>query len=138
MRKVAATACLAFLLLGCDFSFREEPTYEGRTTEEWVQLIDPADNDDGDIRYKAVSVLGEVDPVESDKTVPALAKATADPEPRIRLLALQELEALAPRAKKAQPAVGRAMSDKNKHVAKQAMKTFKAIEMAKPSALNGN
>ena len=29
------------------------------------------------------------------------------------------------------------MNDKNKEVVKQALKTYKAIEMAKPSALNG-
>ncbi len=62
----------------------------------------------------------------------------ADEDPGVRFQALHSLGLLAPKAGKAQGAVGRAMSDKNKGVAKEAMKTFKLIEMAKPSALNGN
>jgi hypothetical protein len=138
MHKFAATACLAFLMLGCDLVNREEPLYEGRTYDDWIQLSDVNQNEDVSLRTKAVRILGELGPYEPDLMIPALAKVTTDPIPNIRLMALKELETLAPKAKKAQPAVGRAMSDKDKHVAKQAMKTYKAIEMAKPSALTGN
>jgi hypothetical protein len=48
------------------------------------------------------------------------------------------LEKLAPRALKAQPAVGRAINDKEKVIMKQAIKTYRAIELARPSALNGS
>jgi hypothetical protein len=134
MRKLAATACLALLLLGCDRSFRDEATYEGYTTSQWV---DELTDDDVEKRRKAAFVLGELGLDESDDTVPALAKACADPDAHVRLVSLRSLEKLAPKARKAEGAVGRAISDKNKLVMKQAIKTYKAIELAKPSGLNG-
>jgi hypothetical protein len=135
MRKLTATACLAVLLLGCDYTFHEDVTYEGRTTEEWVKLTQ---DDDMDTRLKAIEMLGQIGPIEASQSVPALARSVSDVEPRVRLEALRQLETLAPKAKKAEHAVTRAMNDKNKIVAKQAMKTFKAITLAQPSALNGN
>jgi len=136
MRKLSATACLALLLVGCDYTyFREDVTYEGRTAEQWVELTR---DDDVEMRKKAVTMLGEIGLPEAERSVPALARATADADVVVRLLALQQLEKLAPKAKKAQGAVTKAFSDKNKTVVKQALKTFKAIELARPSALNGN
>jgi HEAT repeat protein len=135
MRKLLATACLALLLLGCgEGSFHNEAMYEGYTTLQWCEL---AKDDDVEKRRKAVFVLGELGLTEADDTVPVLAQAVADHDANVRLRALQSLEKLAPQAKKAQGAVGRAMNDKNKVVMKQAMKTFKAIELAKPSPLSG-
>jgi hypothetical protein len=49
-------------------------------------------------------------------------------------MSLKSLEKLAPKARKAQDAVSRTIKDKNKLVMKQAVKTFKAIEMAKPTS----
>jgi HEAT repeat protein len=134
MRKLAATACLTLLLLGCERSFRDEASYEGYTTSQWVEELS---DDDVEKRRKAAFVLGELGLSEADLTVEPLGKACTDPDAHVRLVSLRSLEKLAPKAKKAEGAVGRAMSDKNKLVLKQAIKTFKAIEMAKPSALNG-
>jgi HEAT repeat protein len=135
MRKPVVTAFLALLLLpGCERSFQDEATYEGVTTSQWIELLT---DDDVEKRRKAAFVLGELGLTEADETVPPLAQACSDPDVNVRLIALKSLEKLAPKAKKAQGAVGRAMNDKNKTVLKQAIKTFKAIEMAKPSALNG-
>jgi HEAT repeat protein len=131
MRKLTATACLALLLLGCGES---GATYEGYTTGQWCEL---AKDDDVERRRKAVFVLGELGLTEADETVPTLAGAVADPDPEVRRVALQSLEKLAPKAKKAQGAVGRAINDKNKAVLKQALQTYKAIELAKPSPLLG-
>jgi HEAT repeat protein len=137
MRKLIATTFLALLLLpGCERSFQDEATYEGYTTSQWIELLtDPAE--DVERRRKAAFVLGELGLTEADETVPPLAQACSDPDVGVKLNALRSLEKLAPKAKKAQNAVGRAMNDKHKAVLKQAIKTFKAIEMAKPSALNG-
>lgn len=135
MRKLAATVCLTLLLLpGCERSFRDEATYEGYTTSQWVEELS---DDNVEKRRKAAFVLGELGLDEADDTVPALATACADPDIQVRLAALKSLEKLAPKARKASGAVGRAISDKNKLVCKQAIKTYKAIELARPSALNG-
>jgi HEAT repeat protein len=136
MRKLAATACLALLLFGCgENGLHTEATWEGRSTSQWVQL---AKDDDVEARRKAVTALGELGLTEASDTVPTLTEAVADPDPAVRLLALRSLEKLAPKASKAQPAVGKAINDKNKTIAKQAMKTLRAIEVAKPSPLNGH
>jgi HEAT repeat protein len=136
MRKSAATVCLALLLFGCgDNGFRSEASYDGYKTSDWVQL---AEDEDVEWRRKAVVALGELGPSEADDSVPALAKACADPDPYVRLSALRSLEKLAPKARKAAPAVTRALNDKNKVIVKQALKTAKAIEMARPSPLNNN
>jgi HEAT repeat protein len=136
MRQLAATACLTLLLFGCDNLVREEASYEGYTTSQWAML---ATDQDADVerRREAVAALGELGLSEADKSVPALKEAVADPDAHVRLLALQALQKLAPKAATAQPAVGRAFNDKNKAVVKQALKTYRAIEMAKPSGLNG-
>jgi HEAT repeat protein len=135
MRKLAATACLTLLLLvGCERAFKDEATYEGLTTSQWVEDLS---DDDVEKRRHAAIVLGELGLSEADETVPPLAKACSDPDVHVRYAALQSLEKLAPKAKKAEAAVGRAINDKHKAVVKQAIKTYKAIEMAKPSALNG-
>ncbi len=136
MRKLTATACLALLLLGCDNALREEATYEGYPTSSWAALATARD-EGVDRRRKAVIVLGELGLTEADRSVPALQEALTDPDPDVRLLALKSLGKLAPKASKAQPAVGRAFNDKNKYIAKEAMKTYKLIEMSKPSGLNG-
>ncbi|HEX5272119.1 MAG TPA: HEAT repeat domain-containing protein [Gemmataceae bacterium] len=133
MRKLTATACLALLLVGCG-RMQEEASYEGLTTSQWIEELS---NEDVNTRRKAAIVLGELGLTEAEQTVPALANACGDADTLVKIYALQSLERLAPKAKKAQNAVGRAMSDKHKVVLKQAMRTFKAIEMAKPSALNG-
>jgi HEAT repeat protein len=136
MRKLAATLCLTLMLLpGCERSFRDEATYEGYTTSQWIEELK---DDDVAKRRKAAFVLGELGLDEADDTVPELAKACADPDANVRLMSLRSLEKLAPKAKKAEGAVGRAISDKNKLVLKQAIKTYRAIEMARPSPLNGN
>ncbi|HKI33962.1 MAG TPA: HEAT repeat domain-containing protein [Gemmataceae bacterium] len=135
MRKLAATASLALLLLGCENSFREEAVWEGVSTSGWVEQLQ---DDDVEKRRKAAEVLGELGPTEADLTVRPLADALKDTDAHVRLMALKSLEKLAPKASKVQPAVGRAMNDKNKIIARQAMTTYKAIEMAKPSALNNN
>ncbi len=134
MRKFAATACLALLLLGCERSFQNEAIYEGYTTSQWVEELS---DDNADKRRKAAFVLGELGLSEAELTVPALAKAVPDPNVDVRLTALRSLEKLAPKASRYQGVVGRAMNDKDKEVLKQALRTYKAIEMAKPSALNG-
>jgi hypothetical protein len=134
MRKLATAACLSLLLLGCEKSYQDEAMYEGYSTSQWVEELS---DDNVDKRRKAAFVLGELGLTETDETVPPLAKACTDPDIQVRLAALRSLEKLAPKAKKAEGAVGRAISDKNKSVCKQAIKTYKAIEMAKPSALNG-
>jgi HEAT repeat protein len=132
MRKFAAAGLC--LLLGCsDNAFQREATYEGRPTSEWVQL---AADDDVERRRNAVAVLGELGLTEADQSVPALAKAVGDADPYVRLLALKSLEKLAPKAKKAEGPVGRALSDKNKVIVKQALQTLKAINAAQPSALH--
>src|SRR6476646_9041375 len=99
MRKFAATACLALLMLGCDSAFREEATYEGAPTSSWVALATDRD-EDVERRRKAVEVLGELGLTESDQTVPALKEAVTDPDAHVRLLALQALAKLAPKANK--------------------------------------
>jgi HEAT repeat protein len=134
MRKLAATACLALLLLGCERTFQNEAIYEGYTTSQWIEELS---DDDVDKRRKAAFVLGDLGLTEADLTVPELVKAVKDPDAHVRITALKSLEKLAPKASRYEGAVGRAMNDKNKLVAKQAMKTFKAIEVARPSALNG-
>jgi HEAT repeats len=139
MRKPVAAACLTLFLLGCDdLAFHKEATYQGRSTSEWISFTTP--DNEVQLRRKAVKVLGELGLTETDQTVPALGKlvadSTADKDPIVRLLALKSLEKLAPKAKKAYGAVGRAMNDKVKPVSKQAMLTFKAIELAKPSAIS--
>jgi len=135
MRKLYTTACLALLLVGCERSFQDEATYEGVSTSGWVE---EAKNDNVEKRRKAAEVLGELGPTEADLTVPALKDLVADEDAHVRLMALRSLGKIAPKAGKASGAVGRAMSDKNKTVAKEAMRTLRLIEMAKPSALNGN
>jgi hypothetical protein len=140
MRKLIAAACLALVLLailltGCDSTFQKEATYEGINTAGWVELVK---DDDVEWRRRAAVVLGELGLTEADETVPALAGACSDPDTHVKLMALKSLEKLAPKGKKAQGAVSRAINDKNKLVMKQAIKTYKAIEMAKPSALNGH
>jgi HEAT repeat protein len=135
MRKLIATACLCLLLLGCENSFREEASFEGVTTSGWIEQLKDGDLDQ---RRRAAEVLGVLGPTEADETVPALAGALTDPDAHVRLMALKSLEKLAPKAKKAQVAVGKAMNDKNKIIVKQALRTYKAIEMAKPSPLNNN
>jgi HEAT repeat protein len=134
MRKFAAAACLALLTLGCENAFREEATYEGAPTSSWAALATDR-GEDVERRRKAVEVLGELGPTEADRTVPALRDALTDPDAEVRLLALRALGKLAPKASKAQAAVGRAINDRNKYVAKEAMRTYRAIEKAKPSAL---
>ncbi len=135
MRKLAATACLALLLLtGCGKSFQDEASYEGLTTSMWIEDLH---NEDVNKRRAAALALGELGPSEAEETVPELANACSDPDTEVKIYALRSLEKLAPKAKKAEGAVGRAMNDKNKKVLKQAIKTFKAIELARPSALNG-
>jgi hypothetical protein len=139
MRKLIAAACpamllLAMLLTGCDNSLQQEATYEGINTAGWVELVK---DDDVEWRRRAAVVLGELGLTEADETVPALAGACSDPDAHVRLMALKSLEKLAPKARKAQGPVSRAINDKNKLVMKQAIKTYKAIEMAKPSPLNG-
>jgi hypothetical protein len=136
MRNLAAAACLTLLLFGCERAFRDEASYEGYTTSQWADALSQ-DNQDVEMRRKAAFVLGELGLSEADESVPALANACSDPDIHVRINALRSLEKLAPKAKKAEGAVGRAMNDKNKVVLKQALKTFKAIELAKPSALNG-
>jgi HEAT repeat protein len=133
MRKLVLAACLALLPLGCD-SLHPEATYDGVTTSDWIEYLHDETNTDR--RVQAATALGELGLDEAGDTVPELAKAVGDPQPRVRLAALQSLQKLAPKARKAQGAVGRAISDKNKVVAKQAMKTFRSIELAKPSAIN--
>jgi HEAT repeat protein len=135
MRKFAATACLALLLIGCERTFQDPVIYEGMTTQQWVE--DLSDENNVERRRKAAVVLGELGLSEAEETVEPLAKACSDPDLQVRLNSLRSLEKLAPKAKKAEGAVGRAMSDKNKTVLKQAIRTYKAIEMARPSALNG-
>jgi HEAT repeat protein len=134
MRKLAATACLALLLLGCERTFQNEAIYEGYTTSQWIEELS---DDDVDKRRKAAFVLGDLGLTEADLTVPELVKAVKDPDAHVRITALKSLEKLAPKASRYEGAVGRAMNDKNKLVANQAMKTFRAIELARPSALNG-
>lgn len=136
MRRLAATACLSLLLIGCgSHGFRGEATWEGHSTSDWVRL---AKDDDVEARRKAVTALGELGLSEAGESVPALTDAVADPDPLVRLLALQSLEKLAPRESKAEAAVGRAINDKHKAIARQAMTTLKAIELARPSPLNGS
>src|SRR5262245_21207085 len=113
MRKLAAAACLALLMMGCESAFRDEATYEGAPTSSWVALARDKD-EDVERRCKAVEVLGDLGLTEADQTVPALQEVLTDAEPRIKLLSLQALAKLAPKASKAQGAVGRAINDKNK------------------------
>jgi hypothetical protein len=134
-RKFATAACLALMMLGCDNAFREEATYEGAPTSSWCALATDRD-EDVERRRKAVEVLGELGMTEVDQTVPALKEAVTDPDAHVRLLALRSLGKLAPKATKAQAAVGRAINDKNKTVAKEAMKTYRLIELSKPSGIN--
>jgi HEAT repeat protein len=136
MRKLTTTACLALLMLGCDNSFREEATFEGAPTSSWALLATDRD-EPVERRRKAVEVLGNLGLTETDRSVPALKEALTDPDPDVRILTLKALGKLAPKAGKAQAAVGRAFNDKNKYIAKEAIKTYKLIEMAKPSGLNG-
>lgn len=134
MRKLVATACLALLLLGCENPLREEAMIEGVSTSGWVEM---AKDDDVEVRRKAVEVLGELGPTETDQTVPALAEAVADSDAHVRLLALRSIGRLGGKARAAQPAVGKAITDKNKIVAKEAMKVYRQLELSKPIALNG-
>ena len=136
MRNFAAAACLAMLTLGCEHALREEPKYDGLTVSQWCQVATDQD-EDVERRRQATEMLGNLGPEEADDTVPALTKAVADPDAHVRLLALRALGKLAPKARKAQPAVGRAINDKNKIIAKEAIKTYRLIELAKPSGLNG-
>jgi hypothetical protein len=136
MCKLPATACLALLLLGCDNAFREEATFEGYQTSSWCLLLTDR-TQDVERRRKAAIVLGDLGLTEADRSVPALQEALTDPDPDVRIYTLKSLAKLAPRANKAQAAVGRAMNDKNKFIAKEAIKTYRVIEMAKPSGLNG-
>jgi hypothetical protein len=142
MRKRIAVVCLALLLVGltllhagCENSFREEAVWEGVSTSGWVELLQ---DDDVEKRRKAAEVLGELGLTEADLTVRPLADALKDSDAHVRLMALKSLEKLAPKATKVQAAVGRAINDKNKIVAKQAMKTYKTLELAKPSPLSNN
>jgi hypothetical protein len=136
MRHFAASACLALLLTGCGESGSPmQSTWEGLPASDWARLTKDTNVE---TRRRAVVALGELGLPDASESVPALADATADEDPAVRLMALQSLEKLAPKASKAQAKVTRAMSDKNKVIMKQAMKTFKAIELAKPSPLNPN
>jgi HEAT repeat protein len=134
MRKLAATACLTLLLLGCENNLTEEAMIEGLYTSDWVEQ---AKDDDVEKRRKAVEVLGQLGPTETDKTVPALIDALSDEDVQVRLLALRSISQLGGKARKAQPAVGRAINDKDKRVVKEAITVYRQLELAKPSALNG-
>jgi HEAT repeat protein len=137
MRKLICTAGLALLLLGCENAIQGEAEYEGVPTSGWVALATDR-TQDVERRRKAVKALGELGLTETDETVPALAEALTDPDEGVRYYSLLSLEKLAPKAAKAQPAVGRAMNDKNRAIAKQAIRVYRVIEMARPSALNGH
>ncbi len=135
MRTLLAAAAAFLFVAGCGDLGREEATLDGFTTSDWIEK---AQSEDAEARREAVQKLGELGPDESDKTVPALMQALKDGDVEVRFYAVNSLGQLGPKAKRASSALGRAINDKDKRVSKAAMKVWKDIEMAKPSALNGH
>ncbi len=133
MRKLVL-ACLILLPLGCQ-GYHEEASLNGLTTSDWVQVLQ--EDEDVEKRRTAAIVLGDFGTPEADLTVKPLATAVEkDADIGVRLNALKAIAKLGPKGRKAQGAVARALNDPHKVVQKEAMKTFKVLEMSKPSALN--
>ena len=97
MRKFAATACLALLLLGCERSLQNEAILRGLYHQPVGGGIVRGQTRTSGARPPSSSASW-VSP-KPTQIVPALAQAVADPDPGVRLAALKSLEKLAPKAR---------------------------------------
>ena len=119
IHSVAGLAALLFFLvgmvgvcLGAEKERASEPTYQGKTLDEWVARTKAKDKR---IRQTAAWALGNIGP-EARTTVPALIELFKDKEESVRGAAARALGGIGANAASAAPALTELLNDKNEEV----------------------
>lgn len=122
MRRWAALLFVLTALAGCG---REDVVREGHTTSEWIATVE--ESPDREMRIQAITILGDLGPDESSRTADCLTAAMKDPDPVIRWHALNALGKLGPKNRQVTETVARALSDKDRRIARKAVKVNREL-----------